>query len=1173
MMLTKRLYVGGLSHNISEKDLKDRFGKFGEVSDVEVVTRKDEGGNPVKTFGYININISDDGFKKCLTVLNKSKWKGETLQIELAKESFLHRLAMERQQAAENAQAKNLNQKERLVDSLKKAGVENFHMKAAVPGTEIPGHKDWIVSKFGRVLPVLNLKCEGKSKIFKYDPSKHCHNIKKFDTMTDVTEMTPVSQLTWEISGGDDEISKKRRGEFPPQKTKPKKIKQDLSCPLDIHQKQCEGQRNHTISRLDMKNIVGGNRISGKLKIMHLESTLDSCDEEMVITKEVPQMVKETEDGLEVVGDDFIVKSSILQPGESKNPTSSGHLDSDQDYDSADTDEILTRSKASGAPDSELNAYSNPGLLGEMQSNKYENTSVEKKHIIDHENGEKSDSDMESDSSMESDYEAMMTNCCRLEISLGDLELLAKQSSETSDDADVNFHEASSKPVSVKSLKKRCINPEDILASIVGTCSSEDESEGKKPKRKKSKKKSISSLPEFIGTKSVFGVSDASEPEPIPCTKTEDSANYCLEEHKSNTVSKSEQCTSECQAKVLLVEPLCSVTNSECNNPSISDSSALTHALFTEVSDSSEEEEGEEEVGTIHSTLHCSLSAENMKDERNIVVDFSKHDKNSISEYVLTSYETRDEDKSDVPETLENTYSTRLHKTTEKLSNSEDCDQVKHATKPEVISSKEQDEESRAPRKTPIRVHVCDAEKQRQDNERRLAALEQRQRESAQQKKVIQGSLAEVDTPNANKGKHIVFDSDNDSEADVLEDSFPPATRGNNLLREDSKDTGRKNQNKQEVNLKPKTSGASRLFDSSEEEDNALDEERFQIKPQFEGKAGQKLMELQSRFGADERFQMDSRFMDSEEEKEEEEEDQLKNSDNTTHVIEEKLVEEKKKNMEILQSVLNISKQPSFAESTKSKIFRDISALHYDPTREDHAAFEKKKEPKTESKATRRKKLAEAEKLPEVSKDIFYDVAVDLKEVFGSTSKTVEGEKDMSWDKKEEEVEAEKKEEESPTAEGNTDMQSGIFSLAAPDKVESSGFKFSFFGEDADIETDANAESGEYKIEPLRGPKVSWQGDPRFQDSSSEDEDTEENEGKNKIASVIAVEDPKPSKKMLFFFYQDDDRLKEGPRTFCRPAKLEDQREEWEERRTSLIEEYRKKHKAARKKLRESHHN
>uniref|UniRef100_A0A3B1JJD2 Nucleolar protein 8 n=1 Tax=Astyanax mexicanus TaxID=7994 RepID=A0A3B1JJD2_ASTMX len=86
-----RLYVGGLSHTISEKDLRDRFGKFGEVSDVEIITRKDENGSPLKTFGYININTSDSEYKRCMTVLNKSKWKGGTLQIELAKESFLHR--------------------------------------------------------------------------------------------------------------------------------------------------------------------------------------------------------------------------------------------------------------------------------------------------------------------------------------------------------------------------------------------------------------------------------------------------------------------------------------------------------------------------------------------------------------------------------------------------------------------------------------------------------------------------------------------------------------------------------------------------------------------------------------------------------------------------------------------------------------------------------------------------------------------------------------------------------------------------------------------------------------------------------------------------------------------------------------------------------------------------
>lgn len=40
----KRLFIGGLGHTVSEKDLKDRFGKFGDVSDVELITRKDDHG-------------------------------------------------------------------------------------------------------------------------------------------------------------------------------------------------------------------------------------------------------------------------------------------------------------------------------------------------------------------------------------------------------------------------------------------------------------------------------------------------------------------------------------------------------------------------------------------------------------------------------------------------------------------------------------------------------------------------------------------------------------------------------------------------------------------------------------------------------------------------------------------------------------------------------------------------------------------------------------------------------------------------------------------------------------------------------------------------------------------------------------------------------------------------
>lgn len=51
------------------------------------------------------------------------------------------RLAQERHEAAEKIQSPGVNHKVKLVESMKEAGVENFHMKAAVPGTEIPGHK------------------------------------------------------------------------------------------------------------------------------------------------------------------------------------------------------------------------------------------------------------------------------------------------------------------------------------------------------------------------------------------------------------------------------------------------------------------------------------------------------------------------------------------------------------------------------------------------------------------------------------------------------------------------------------------------------------------------------------------------------------------------------------------------------------------------------------------------------------------------------------------------------------------------------------------------------------------------------------------------------------------------------------------------------------------------
>lgn len=44
----RRLYVGGLSHTVTQNDLKERFGRFGDVEDVEVRTRMDDEGEASK---------------------------------------------------------------------------------------------------------------------------------------------------------------------------------------------------------------------------------------------------------------------------------------------------------------------------------------------------------------------------------------------------------------------------------------------------------------------------------------------------------------------------------------------------------------------------------------------------------------------------------------------------------------------------------------------------------------------------------------------------------------------------------------------------------------------------------------------------------------------------------------------------------------------------------------------------------------------------------------------------------------------------------------------------------------------------------------------------------------------------------------------------------------------
>nr|XP_015203499.1 PREDICTED: nucleolar protein 8 [Lepisosteus oculatus] len=1229
----RRLYVGGLNHTISQSELKQRFGKFGDVLDVDIVTRKDEEGTPVKTFGYLNITISEKELSKCMSLLNKTKWKGGTLQIELAKESFLHKLAQERQQAAQKKQTPKTERRPPFLDSLKKVGVDNFHMKAAVPGTEVPGHKNWVVSKFGRVLPVLNMKNQGKNKIVKYDPSKNCHNIKKLEQAIDFDNFTPVSKLTWELTGGDDDISKKRRGEFPLPKSRPKKMmkpasfssgkefadsdlevirnSQDHRLSGNVNNKQVKSPKVNQEAKPPLKpcskeeNFVGKKHsaaLKAQNKSMNLfDSDVDSEDEirKLVVQEDIrnASLVEEDVDNLEVVEGDFVLKPNFRQlqhpvkdGNKAKAVNTSGRCDSEHEYDSADTDEILTSCKTAaksqkhletsiiktGVPDSlSVTAQKHPPSSKIPSSKRTKTTQSDNTVTFDFppSSTESISSDEGSDQSCDSEYESMMANCCRFELSLADLEKIANESSrdveeeiEDCQESDVeakatggsDLHINSKKKTPIKSSARRGITPEDILASLLNESSSEDEYDGDKKKKMK-KQKSPLNLPAFKGTKTL---EEAGMESGVCQKRKQEEGHLGAESLKKKKITETQE--DKWKAATLEVK----TTNSKpppfkgvqhfLPKSEKTDSTALAQNMEereTEESDfDSSDSDGEDTITKPKASAKKLKGGESPVSSKAQPTPSRAWEGSSSSSSSSTSApgEESSAEENDMGKAKarhsQNTTTEPTRRSCENLASL--TNPIRSTEKADVVVSIKVDS------KASWFSSSENALKQQQDNEKRLAALQQRQKEAEQQKRLIQGALSKLDTSETSKGKHIVFESEEESDEEAKETTLRKSlfaeredSHGGNSSEEE--DPGIKTNSDPTAKVKEfKKQVAGKLFENSEDEASSEDDndDRFQIKPQFEGKAGQKLMALQSRFGTDERFRMDTRFLESDE--------QSDDSEEAKSGEEDELEEEKRKNMEILQNLLNINihTPETVKETAKKKTFRDVNALHYDPTKEEHAALETKAEnPQKESKAARRKKREEAEKLPEVSKEIYYKVAVDLKEVFGPQKEKGEEKRDVAWDKKEDETTA-------------VDNSSGhIFNFSSSSgagKEESTGFTFSFFGDDAANEP--SVKEGDYKIELLKPAKVPWQEDPRFQESSSEEED--EGETGEKPVPDVTKEEPFPAKKTnLFFFFKDDERLKEGPKMFCRSVKLEQGREQWEADRGALIEEYKKRHKDAKR--------
>ncbi|NXR92636.1 NOL8 protein, partial [Hypocryptadius cinnamomeus] len=948
--VSKRLYVGGLGHTVSKAELEERFGRFGRVLEAEIITRKDDQGNPTKTFAYISVNISDADLKKCMSVLNKTKWKGGTLQIELAKESFLHRLATEREEAKLQKEKPQRNDQMCLLESLKKKGVVDFHMRA-VPGTEVPDHKKWVVGKFGRVLPILHLRNQQKNKIsfsdklgafksltqtnvVKYDPSKYCHNLRKLEP--ELAHAAPVSQLTWSLEGGDDSVPRKRPGEFPGTRKPPEKRRQlgrealngaalSSGCPsrpkhadspqLGHRAKPKPGEELELppVKRLDGKISKNANGVTAKNHTSVSDSDIDSEEEIRAMVKKEAERQKaenvETEsEHLEIVGDNFELKYSShwsLSNSDAMRKVIKGSnkeketVECDNGYDSADTDEIIAESKV--PEDSKQGRVKNKEILATKKSGLVNGSSlkphslkecIERKGKIQKcriaalqstaasSTREMCDSDSswseseKGESESSSDYESMMQNCYRLDLTLDDLKALATENTGTPPEGsgseqspcqssveDNPKDNTVNKPKPAKfhpAVKKKNICPEDVLADILAgeEDAVEESSKGQNNSHLKYQPfRGMGSLCVKELSKDSTGLKKKS----VESLGVEACTSYFGEESSKNQPKNHPLCSLEVSSKKRHKVPF----------EQHEELSAAASSAGQRLQPGSRHPLQGKNKGV------SSVQDQNLEHRAAASTDHGDGSSGMDSDAAGAQEHVKQQLKS--PNLLSKTLKRNMSK------------------------------------KTP----ECE-EKQLQDNQRRLAALEERHRERELQKKLIQGALSNLDRQPAGQHKHIIFDSDVEDEAEVDEMLKKDANLGNG---------------NGEVTAKP----LGRLFESSEDEQEDTDNERFKIKPQFEGKAGEKLLQLQSRFGTDERFRMDARFLESDSE-EEAETNSLKADE------EEELAAEKKKNLQILGSLLNINlEQPKPNKTATSvKKFKDINALRYDPTREDHAIFERK---------------------------------------------------------------------------------------------------------------------------------------------------------------------------------------------------------------------------------------
>ena len=78
----KNIFVGNLSFNTNEDELRQMFESYGQVDRVSILTDRDTGRS--RGFGFVEMASDEDG-EKAITALNGSQFGGRTINVNEAR--------------------------------------------------------------------------------------------------------------------------------------------------------------------------------------------------------------------------------------------------------------------------------------------------------------------------------------------------------------------------------------------------------------------------------------------------------------------------------------------------------------------------------------------------------------------------------------------------------------------------------------------------------------------------------------------------------------------------------------------------------------------------------------------------------------------------------------------------------------------------------------------------------------------------------------------------------------------------------------------------------------------------------------------------------------------------------------------------------------------------------